>query len=221
VGNLITQFPSDKYDLATKKEIIIHHITGWDVLRPEDAQGSTAPLTAKMLNSLDLVCVQAIFKSKFPKLVTLVKSKKNMIEQLCPAEEASEEEVTSKRKKYRVDSEQLTACLMELRGTAENKHRVYDLFNTYHASIDEMDKRFYAHFRTRYLRGITHAGLSHIASYIYATTYAISAEYARAKIHTQTSGNNRATYNYQHIPINTFLCNLVTSFKQQYPSKHK
>jgi hypothetical protein len=203
----------------TKAQMVLN-LTQWNVLRPPDHQHDDTPLTYEILKSFDTQRVAAIFEQTKSKLKTRVKTKEQMLEYLCPEQETHQTPQRSARQQKKFDSVQTNARRAEVRGPHTLTHRVYDLFHTYHASIDDMDKDFYDHCHMRYLHGAKHAALSHIAYYVLATCYAISDEYTREHLHIQSKQNNHVVYSHTAPKMYRFTCDLVHEYVRRNPYPH-
>jgi hypothetical protein len=178
-------------------------------------QHDNTPLTRAILSRFDRDRVAAIFEDTFPREASKVKTKAQQLDYLCPVVECEADAPPPPRGKRKFDAAQLNAQLSKAQGQATPSHQVYDLFHAYNSSIDEADKDFYEHCRTRYIRGATHASLCHIAYYVYAACYAISDEYTRSKIHAESNGNNRAPLEHCTPAADHFLYDLVAAYVEK------
>jgi hypothetical protein len=212
---LIQLFQLPQECITLSKAQIIHQHTGWDVLRPEDKQGDTGHLTAEMLNGLDKARVTDIFKSTFPSLnVRKYNTLAKMVAELCPPDDIETPSTPHQAKKRKVEIAILDRQIKEAQGSTTTTHKVYDVFHTYHACIDQLDREYYQHGHLRYRHGTTHATLCCIGYYLLATVRAINDEYEREKIHTQSQGNNAAVVAHECPSMPDFLHELTRSYKE-------
>lgn len=130
VDDLVRLFDLEPRWLNERKSKIVHHVTGWDVLRPPDEQGSQAPLTFEQASSLSREALLEVHHQALhlPRPDTK-KSMAKLLIDLIPMDARESHSSGTKRKAEHQQEriQQLTALREEVRKNLQ-KNQLLDLF---------------------------------------------------------------------------------------------
>ena len=166
---MVELFGLDPEWLKKPLSLLVHHVTGWDILRPEAEQGSDDVLTFDAASKpgrrgLLEIHQQRLHLKKPAKKLSIAK----LLAELFPREAREHDSVAHKRRaelrqqqvrdlatiRERVlvnrltkkKTLHLTLCL-QVRGPAGKEHRVYDLWGRYWNAIDRVNEDYHAFFQ--------------------------------------------------------------------------
>jgi hypothetical protein len=219
---IVHAFKLNETDLTLPKEQLVFKATGWDVLRPVDQQGSSAPLDRDMLKGFSRAQVARIYELTFRNAKSSGISMTEMLDELFPPDTqpvVNAPAPTSRKRK--LDHASLEARVKELVGPDTATHKLYDIFSDNFSCIDQMDKEFYAYGHKAWKRHLHSAALYSVAWYLMNSCHSIYEEYRRERVAARTGGNNAAIADVQPLSSTDYLIKLAEEFLVKYPQQQK
>ncbi len=180
----------ETWKLKTNADIIFE-ATGWDVLRAEDKQGESAPLSWELCESLTRKQVLDIYTAKFkPKRLAQNTSKKKLMQLMFPHHTDIEPVPKAAKRKHEVSD--LGALRVELRGESTSSHSVYDTWHLDNTDIDRMDQDYAMFYCTSGHYRAEKQGLESIIFFMMMSVRALWEEHHCQVIFDQSGGKRSA-----------------------------
>lgn len=183
---------------------IIFQATGWDVLRLEDQQGESSPLTLEFCRRLRRPQLYSIYVNTYkPTRVARSISKKNMLGIMFPNEpEAPTTHKTAKRKHAVND---LGALRAAVRGPSTTSHSVYDRWHLANNDIDRMDQDYALFYCTAYHGQAEKQGLESVIFFMLMSLRALWEEHRCQRAYDASNRNHSAVPKRYHYTIPEFI----------------
>lgn len=149
VGALVAWFQLEPHWASRSLAEVVHEITGWDVLRPENQQGSTDALTYAQASKLPKKALQVLYDKAIPsRKKGRGKSKKEMLSALFPPETLVHEEAAAVAAGNR--AKKRTQDRVEALDSLREQVCVLDMITLWHLTSASLT-RFVAKLRVRAL----------------------------------------------------------------------
>jgi hypothetical protein len=187
-ATLVNMFGLDASWMVKPAADIIFHITGWDVLRPENQQGVPTQFTWELCNGMNRQQVLNIYKqrhkqARVPKNTT----KARLMQLLFPDHVEGPSPPKAAKRKHQV--KELVTLRTELRGASTSSHSVYDRWHGDNTDIDRMDQDYAMFYCTSGHFCAEKQGLESVIFFLMMSARALWEEHHSQVLFDRSGGN--------------------------------